>query len=153
LVIDWEHNILPIEEIKVFTVLSNTRNSNLVLLGALTIVMITLLTFAIVPAISTPQPASAPVARLSAAGSDYYLRHPELRISAALASYIASDFYLRHPEWASNVQNVAIPVTGDFDVSDYFQRHREQSEVVGTTPLAESLETPGLACESPVDCR
>ena len=130
-----------------FTVLSNTRSSNLFLVGVLAIVVITLLTLAIVPAVSAPQPALAPAPRLSEAGSDYYLRHYELRVSAALATYIASDFYLRHPEWASNVQNAAIPVTGHSEASDYFQRHHELS-----APL-ESLETPGLACESPVDCR
>jgi hypothetical protein len=85
-----------------FTVLSNTRNSNLFLIGALAIVVVALLTLAIVPAISAPQPAAAPAARLSEAGSDYYERHPELRVS---------------------------------------------------TTLTESLERPGMACESPVDCR
>jgi hypothetical protein len=136
-----------------FTVLSNTRNSNLFLIGALAIVVITLVTLAVAPAVSAPQPVLAPVARLSEAGSDYYLRHPELRISTALATYIASDFYLRHPEWASNVQNAAIPVTGNSEASDYFQRHREQSATDVAVPFAQSLERPGMACESPVDCR
>jgi hypothetical protein len=157
-----------------FTVLSNTRNSNLYLAAALAIAMVVLLTFVVAPAISAPRPVAAPMARLSEAGSDYYLRHPELRISAALVTYIAGDFYLRHPEWASNVQNAAIPVTGNSDTSDYFQRHQElnaPAEIDGTglyqnypgawvsraagvaTPLAESLERPGMACESPVDCR
>jgi hypothetical protein len=87
-----------------------------------------------------------------------------------------TDFYLRHPEWASNVQNAAIPVTGNSDVSDYFQRHPElrasaaivadttanfylqhpewanRAEDVTSSP-AKSLETPGMVCESPVDCR
>lgn len=133
-----------------FTVLSNTRNSNLVLIGALALVGITLLTLAVAPAVSVPQPAAAPVARLSEAGSDYYLRHPELRISEALAAHIASDFYLRHPEWGSNIQNAAIPVTGNSDTSDYFQRYREQGAAGVVTSLDES---PGMACESPVDCR
>ncbi|HEY3476399.1 MAG TPA: hypothetical protein VGK56_17425 [Anaerolineales bacterium] len=136
-----------------FTVLSNTRNSNLFLIGALAIVVITLLTLAIVPAVSAPQPAAAPASRLSEAGSDYYQRHPELSVSTALESDMGGDFYLRHPEWASNVQNAAILVTGNSEASDYFQRHPELSAVGVATPLAESLETPGMACESPVDCR
>jgi hypothetical protein len=136
-----------------FTVLSNTRNSKLFLIGALAIVVITLLTLAIVPAVSAPQPALAPAPRLSEAGSDYYQRHPEMRVSTALGSDMADDFYLRHPEWGSNVQNAAIPVTGSSEASDYFQRHPELSVAGVATPLAESLETPGLACESPVDCR
>ena len=85
-----------------FTVLSNTRNSNLFLIAALAIVVITVSILAVLPAISPPQPALATAPRLSEAGSDYYQRHPELRVSTA---------------------------------------------------LGESLETPGLACESPVDCR
>jgi hypothetical protein len=150
-VIDWEHNNPPIKETKMFTVLSNTRNSNLFLIGALAIVAITLLTLAIVPAISAPQPALAPAPRFSEAGSDYYQRHPELRVSTARGTNMAGDFYLRHPEWASNVQNVAIPVIGNSEASDYFQRHQELSAPVEIDST--SLETPGLACESPVDCR
>ena len=88
-----------------FTVLSNTRNSNLLLIGALAIVLITLLILAVAPAISVPQPAPVSGARLSEAGSDYYERHPDLRAAGAAASLVA------HPE------------------------------------------TPGMACESPVDCR
>ena len=62
-VLDWEHNIPPIEETKMFTVLSNTRNSNLFLIGALVIAAVALLTLVVVPAISVPQP----VAKLSPA--------------------------------------------------------------------------------------
>lgn len=130
-----------------FTVLSNIRNSNLFLIGALAIVVITLLTLAIVPAISAPQPALAPAPRLSEAGSDYYQRHPELNAPVASAVDLAGDFYQRHPNWASNIQNLVAPVTGISESLDYFQRHPELSAPI------ESLETPELACESPVDCR
>ncbi len=136
-----------------FTVLSNTRSSNLFLIGALAIVVITLLILAVVPAISVPQPAAAPAARLSEAGSDYYERHPDVRVSTALGTDNTGDFYLRHPEWASNVETAAISLAGKYEGSDYFQRHPELSAAGVATPLAESLETPGLACESPVDCR
>jgi hypothetical protein len=44
-----------------FTVLSNTRNANLYLITALAIVLVVLLTFAVVPAIATPKPASVPI--------------------------------------------------------------------------------------------
>ena len=108
-----------------FTVLSNARNANLFLIGAVALVVVTLFALMVVPAISAPQPARAAVPRLSEAGSDYYLRHAELRVSEALAAYIASDFYLRHPEWAGNLQKATIPVTGKTDMSDYFQRHNE----------------------------
>lgn len=63
-----------------FTVLSNTRNFNLYLIAALAIVMAVLLTFAVVPAISTSEPVLVPVTGSSQAGSDYYERHPELRV-------------------------------------------------------------------------
>lgn len=133
-----------------FTVLSDTRNSNLFLIAALAIVVITLLTLAFVPAISAPQPALAPASRLSEAGSDYYQRHSEARVSMAPAIGMDGDFYLRHPEWTSNVQNVSIPGTGISEAVDYFQRHHELS---AAAPLLASPETPGMACESPVDCR
>ena len=120
-------------------------------IGALAIVVITLLTLAAVPAVSAPQPALAPAPRLSEAGSDYYQRHAAPRDSTALGTDRAGDFYLRHPEWASNVQNAAIPVTGNSEASDYFQRHHELSAPAEIDRT--SLETPGLACESPVDCR
>jgi hypothetical protein len=109
-----------------FTVLSNTRNFNLYLIAALAIMVVILLTFAIAPAISDPKPVLVPVGGISEPASDYYQRHPE---------------------WASNVQNVAIPVTANSEASDYFQRHPELSAPI------ESLERPGMACESPVDCR
>jgi hypothetical protein len=109
-----------------FTVLSNTRNFNLYLIAALAIMMVVLLTFAVAPATSAPNPVLAPVSGFSETGSDYYQRHPELRAS---------------------VQDAARPVTDNSEGSDYFQRHPELSAPI------ESLETPGMACESPVDCR
>lgn len=63
---------------------------------------------------------------------------------------------------------VAIPVIGDAAFPDYFQRHPELTALTEasvdttdyffrhpelTTPLTENPQTPGLACESPVDCR
>jgi len=132
-----------------FTVLSNTRNSNLYLIAALAILMVVLLTFAFAPAISVPEPVLVPVTGISETASDYYQRHPELRASAANVADLTGDFSLRHPEWASSAQNAVVPVTGSSEASDYFQRHDELSAPV----LAESLETPGQACESPVDCR
>lgn len=86
---------------------------------------------------------------ISEVGSDYYLRHPELRASGAIIIDTTVDYFLRHPEWVANAQNAVVPVTGNSETSDYFQRHYELSAPI----LAESLETPGLACESPVDCR
>lgn len=44
-----------------FTVLSNTRNSNLYLIGALAILVVVLLTFAVAPSITVSAPASIPV--------------------------------------------------------------------------------------------
>lgn len=76
-------------------------------------------------------------------GSDYYGRHPKLNVPGVLIIDATGDFYLRHPEWT------IAPVTVNTEGSDYFQRHPELSAPV----LTESLETPGLACESPVDCR
>jgi hypothetical protein len=109
-----------------FTVLSNTRNFNLYLIAALAIMMVVLLTFVVAPAVSAPKPVLIPVNGSSDTGSDYFQRHPELRAS---------------------LQDAAIPVIDNSDTSDYFQRHPELSAPI------ENLETPGMACESPVDCR
>lgn len=81
--------------------------------------------------------------------SDYYQRHPALSASVGNVLDLTADFYQRHPEWAANVQSVAVPVTGISEASDYYLRHPE----LNAAPLVGSLETPGLACESPVDCR
>ena len=173
-----------------FTVLSNTRNSGLYLIAALAVMIIVLLTFVIAPAISASRPASAPAMIVSESGSDYYQRHPELRVSAAPVSSLRSDFFQRHPDWISSVQIAAVPVTGVSGASDYFQRHSElrvsaasAADVAGdfslrrhpawmanaqpaAIPVTGSAEAsdyfqrhpelndrPGLACESPVDCR
>ena len=85
-----------------FTVLSNTRNGNLFLIGALAIVVLTLLALSVASAVSAPRLIVVPATSISEVGSDYYQRHPELR-------------------------DLAAP--------------------------AESQAKPGMACESPVDCR
>jgi hypothetical protein len=166
-VIDWEHDIPPIKETTMFTVLSKTRTSNLFLIGALAIAVVTLLTFAVVPGLSAPRSVPAPISRLSEAGSDYYERHPELSAPVEMTG----DWYQKYPgEWASRGAGVAIPVTGSSAASDYFQRHPELSSSANV-PLDECVDvsigelaacrgavqtpilTPGMACESPVDCR
>ena len=111
-----------------FTVLSNTRNSNLYLIAALAVMIVALLTFTIAPAISAPKPVTVPVSGLAEqARSDYYQRHPELNLPGAAGVDLQGDFFLRHPEWASSVASVAIPVTGSSVALDYFQRHPELS--------------------------
>jgi hypothetical protein len=150
-----------------FTVLSKNHNSNLFLIGALAIAVVALLTLTVAPAISAPQADPAPAPRLSEAGSDYYQRHPELSAPGGMTG----DWYQKYPgEWASRGAAVAVPATGSSAGSDYFQRHPELS-TSANTPLDECVDvsigelaacrlagqtpvlTPGLACESPVDCR
>ena len=118
-----------------FTVLSNTRNSYLYLIAALATATVILLTLAFVPAISAPESVLVPVTGNSERTSDYFQRHPELRVSVVPGAEPASDFYLRHPEWS------IAPVAVNSEASDYFQRHPELND------------RPGMACESPVDCR
>ena len=113
-----------------FTVLSNTRNSNFFLIAALAVMVVILSTFAVVPAISAPNSADVVVAGASESRSDYYERHLELRAPAA---GLNGDFALRHPEWTISVRSAAVPVTGAFEASDYFQRHPELSVSAGLT--------------------
>lgn len=101
------------------TELSNTRSSNLYLTLALTVLIVVILSFAAAPAISLGKPAPVAAAAASETGSDYYQRHPELRVSGAGTT----DLY------------------GRVEGSDYFGRHPELND------------RPGMACESPVDCR
>ena len=110
-----------------FTILSNTRNSNLYLIAALAVMIVALLTIAIAPTISsTPNSAANPVSGLAEqAGSDYFQRHPELNLPGAAVVELQGDFFLRHPEWTGSVASVAVPVTGSSATLDYFQRHPE----------------------------
>ncbi|RPJ25063.1 MAG: hypothetical protein EHM33_15785 [Chloroflexi bacterium] len=120
-----------------FTVLSNTRNTNLYVIVALAIALVVILSFTFAPAISAPEPVLVPVTGLSEASSDYYQRHPELRASAAIISDVTDDLYLRHPEWINTVQNAGIPVTGALEASDYFQRHAELRAPIETDDLSD----------------
>ncbi len=54
-----------------FTVLSNTRNSNLYLISALAILVVILLTFAIAPSITASAPSIIPVTGAQNAYLDY----------------------------------------------------------------------------------
>lgn len=117
-----------------FTVLSNTRNSNLYLIAAFVTAMVILLTIAFAPAISVPQPV-LPVISRSDAGSDYYQRHPELNV-LTVESDLTGDFALRHQNGAGSLR-AAIPVTGNFAASDYFERHPELRTANPTVDLSD----------------
>ena len=69
----------------------------------------------------------------NAVGSDYYERHSALNGSTTYIADLAGDFALRHPEWTVGVPNLAIPVTGILEASDYFQRHPQPSSSVNST--------------------
>ena len=111
-----------------FTVLSNTRKSDLYLTIALTIIIVVFLSLAAVPGISLGKLAPVAAPGASETAFDYYQRHPELRVPAAGAADVAGDFYLRHPAWTANAQPAAIPVTGSADTSDYLERHPELND-------------------------
>lgn len=106
-----------------FTVLSNTRKTNLYLIMALVVILVGILSLAVVPTIAAPKSVSIPVK--AAEYTDYYQRHPELSMPKGVAVDMTEDFYLRHPEWTASLQTAAIPVTGISESLDYFQRHPE----------------------------
>lgn len=115
------------------TVLSNTRNANLYLIVVLAAMIVAALTLVRVPAVSTPQPAFASVSSPSQARSDYYERHPELRVSGATMIDTNGDFALRHPGWV-------IPATSVSEVNDYFQRHPELGTSDTTIDLSDYFQ-------------
>jgi len=51
------------------------------------------------------------------------------RVISSVKKEAASDFYQRHPDWiwTVNNQNAVIPITGDAEYPDYYQRHPELS--------------------------
>jgi hypothetical protein len=139
-VIDWHSNQLPpIEETKMF------KNRFILVIGVLSLVLVTM-------AVSNPKSNVSLAAGQGA--SDFHQRHPDWQWVASdqkaiipLTSDAAfPDYSQRHPELSS-------PIEISIDTTDYFFRHHELSAAGVATPLAESLESPGLVCESPVDCR
>jgi hypothetical protein len=102
-----------------FTVLSNTRNSNLYLIASLAIVMIVLVTLAVAPTISAPK---------------------SVAISVTSSSEVASDYFQRHPEWTFSGQTVAIPMTSSFEGSDFFLRHPELRTANTTIDLSDYFQ-------------
>lgn len=66
------------------TVLSKTRNPHLYLIVVLAFMVVALLTFAVVQAFTSPRATAIPGIGVAAAGSDYYERHPELKVPGAV---------------------------------------------------------------------
>jgi|GEM_PF-3761842 len=79
-----------------FTVLSNTRNSNLYIITALAIMIVVLLTFAVVPSIPVPQRAAIPETNSQKAYVEFLSGEKVMygspaRLSEALSAYHAGE--------------------------------------------------------------
>ena len=79
-----------------FTVLSNTRNSNLYIITALGIALVVFLTLAVVPSIAAPKPALIPVTRNQDAYVDFLRGEKAMYanpvgLSQALSAYHAGE--------------------------------------------------------------
>jgi hypothetical protein len=123
------------------------KNRFLLVLGVLSVLMVTMAIshpFASAPTVEErsepPQAVIAPPSD-TANLSDYYDRHPELQARGETVHLFdtAGDFYQRHPEWTSAGQNIAVPVTGASDYLDYFQRHPEQPDAM-ISPIDECFD-------------
>lgn len=112
-----------------FTVLSNTRNANLYIITALAIMVLVLLTFAVLPSISVPEPIGAPAAENQNAYVEFLSGEKVVYADAVNSDSALSTYRLGEKAIYENALDAS------------------------SAPLAESPETPGLACESPVDCR
>jgi hypothetical protein len=120
------------------------KNRFILIVGLLSIVLVTM-------AVSRPSGSTPIVAREGSndfyqrhsngnrtlAATDYYARHPELRLSAGSIADLAGDFSLRHPEWTISVQNATIPMTGILEASDYFQRYSAQQAPLAAVELTD----------------
>jgi hypothetical protein len=110
-VIDWEHNIPPIQETKMF------KNRFLLVLGVISLLSVTM-------AISYPRSNASSTA--DQAGSDFYQRHPDWTwavndqnvVIPVTGDSAFPDYYQRHPE-------LSVPAVLGLTASDYFQRHPE----------------------------
>jgi hypothetical protein len=133
-----------------FTVLSNTRNANLYIITALAIMVLVILTFAVVPSISVPKPASIPVTGNQNAYAEFLNDEKVLygnpaRLSEALSAYHLGEKVV----YADAVNSSSALSTYRLGEKAIYGNALDAS----SAPLAESLESSGLACESPVDCR
>jgi hypothetical protein len=79
-----------------FTIFTNTRNSNLYIIMAVTITLVVLFTFAVAPSITVPRPAIIPVTGSQNAYVDFlrgekamYMK--PVRLSDALSAYRAGE--------------------------------------------------------------
>src|SRR6266508_4459109 len=104
-VIDWHSNQhLPIEETEMFTVLSNTRNSNLYLISAVAIMIVVLLTLAVVPSIAVRGPAIIPVTGVQSSNLEF--RRGEWTAGAsAYQAYLDQRYGEQHQGHAINAQD------------------------------------------------
>ncbi len=105
-----------------FTVLSSIRKPSLYLIAALAVMVIVLLTFAVVPAMSAARPAAMPVTGNSDMTSDYFQRHPELQSSAS---------HIKLVDLSQPARPMIIPLSRISNLPDYFQRHPELRTSVG----------------------
>jgi hypothetical protein len=126
------------KELEMFTVLSNSRNSNLYLIIALATMVVVFLAFAVVPSIAVPKPALIPVTGASEY-ADYYQRHPEWTINiqssgmTTTSSFEGSDYFERHPV-------PSMPAVITLDTADYFTRHPELRPAVPSTDLSDYFQ-------------
>src|SRR5215211_7117504 len=106
-VIDWEHNIPPVQETKMF------KNRFLLVLGVVSLLLVTM-------AVSNP------AADEREGASDFHQRHPDWTwtvnqqnaIIPVTGDSVFPDYFQRHPE-------LTIPMESSLDTTDYFFRHPE----------------------------
>ena len=146
------------------------KNRIILFVGLLSVLLVAMAVSRPLSNIPTAEELSWPPRPVMVSGVDETLLSDYHERQAAMSVAEVADFYQRHPDWVS-IQQAVIPVVGSSETSDYFQRHRELSTPAetdrtdlyqnypgawvsrGAGVAADSLERPGMACESPVDCR
>jgi|SRR5215207_4579894 len=131
-----------------FSVLSKARNSNLNVALTVAITFIAVFTFfAVTPSVVTRRPASVPAAESQNAYFAYLNGEKIMYTNPVELNNALNAYHLGEKVIVGNALESAMLE---------YRRGEKATYVTNSdlsVPLAESLETPRLACESPVDCR
>ena len=129
------------------TTLNQNRSLNLFIVAGFAVTVVTILILAIVPSIVPPQPAPIPMTESQNAYLEYLHGEKVMYTNPVELNNALTAYHLGEKVIVGNALETAMLQYRQGEKATY----ATNSDL--SAPLVESLETPGLACESPVDCR